>query len=171
MQVAQPPLCHTKTMKLTTCLWFDGNARQAAEFYVANFPDSSIGSNWIAPGDTPGNAEGEEVFVDFKIFGHNFIGLNGGPSFKFTEAISFSIPCQDQAEIDHYWELLTQDGGEPGQCGWLKDKFGLSWQVTSTHMGQYIGGPDPDGAKRALNAMLQMTKINLEDLRIAYECA
>ena len=158
-------------MELTTCLWFDGNAREAAEFYVSIFPESSIGSNWIAPTDTPGNQEGTEVLVDFVIFGRPFIGLNGGSTFRFSEAISFQIPCKDQDEIDKYWELLVKDGGKESQCGWLKDKFGVSWQVTSPAMGQYLGGSDSDGARRATEAMLGMNKIVLAEMKAAYESA
>jgi len=158
-------------MRLSTCLWFDGNARAAAEFYVSIFPDSSIGNKWIAPTDTPSNEKGSEVVVDFTILGSPFIGLNGGPYFVFNEAVSFCLPCQDQAEIDHYWNLLVADGGEEGRCGWLKDKFGVSWQVTSPHMERYLGGPDAKGAKAATEAMLAMTRIVLEDLREAYESA
>ncbi len=156
-------------MKLTTCLWFDGNARQAAQFYVSIFPNSSIGNNWIAPADTPSNELGSEVVVDFTIFGAEFIGINGGPMFQFSEAISFQIPCADQDEINHYWDILTADGGQPGRCGWLKDKFGVSWQVVSRQMEQYIGGPDPAGAQAATQAMLTMNKIDLEEMRQAYE--
>ena len=155
-------------MELTTCLWFDGNGREAAQFYVRVFPNSSIGNNWIAPADTPSNEQGSEVVVDFTIFGRPFIALNGGPYFTFNEAISFQIPCKDQAEIDHYWDVLTKDGGQESQCGWLKDKFGVSWQVTSPIMEKYIGGSDPDGAKRATEAMLQMKKIDLASLENAY---
>ena len=158
-------------MQLTTCLWFDGRAREAANFYTSIFPDSSLGNNWIAPADTPGNAQGDEVVVDFVIFGQPFIGLNGGPYFTFNEAISFQIPCKDQAEIDHYWDILLADGGQPSQCGWLKDKFGVSWQVISGQMEQYIGGPDPAGAAAATQAMLGMTKIDLDSMRVAYETA
>ncbi len=158
-------------MELTTCLWFDGNAREAADFYVSIFPESSIGSNWIAPTDTPGNQEGTEVLVDFVIFGRPFIGLNGGSTFRFSEAISFQIPCKDQDEIDKYWELLVKDGGKESQCGWLKDKFGVSWQVTSPAMGQYLGGSDSDGARRATEAMLGMNKIVLAEMKAAYESA
>lgn len=156
---------------LTTCLWFDGNAREAAQFYVRNFPDSSIGGNWVTEADTPGNAAGEEVVVNFTMFGMPFIALNGGPHFKFSEAVSFQIPCVDQTEIDHYWALLTADGGEESQCGWLKDKFGLSWQVTSDEMNRYLGGPNPAGAKAATEAMLGMKKIDLAAMREAYESA
>ncbi len=158
-------------MKLTTCLWFDGNARAAAQFYVDIFPDSSLGGNWIAPTETPSNEQGSEVVVDFTIFGSPFIGLNGGPAFQFSEAISFQIPCADQAEIDHFWDLLTRDGGEAGRCGWLKDKFGVSWQVTSPAMGRFIGGPDPEGARAATEAMIAMTKIDLDELQRVYDGA
>ena len=155
-------------MELITCLWFDGNAREAATFYTSIFPDSELADNWIAPTDTPGNKQGEEIVVNFKIFGRPFIGLNGGPQFKFSEAVSLQIPCQDQAEIDKYWELLTADGGSESQCGWLRDKFGFSWQVTSPEMNEYLGGSDPEGAKRATQAMLGMKKIDLELMRKAY---
>ena len=156
-------------MELTTCLWFDGRAREAANFYTRIFPGSELADHWIAPTDTPGNAKGDEVVVNFKIFGQNFIGLNGGPQFPHSEAISFQIPCKDQAEIDKYWELLLADGGEESQCGWLKDKFGVSWQVISTEMMSYLGGSDPEGAQRATQAMLQMRKIILADMKAAYE--
>jgi predicted 3-demethylubiquinone-9 3-methyltransferase (glyoxalase superfamily) len=158
-------------MTLTTCLWFDGKAREAAEFYVSIFPQSSIGDNWIAPTDTPSNEQGTEVVVDFTIFGQPFIGLNGGPMFTFSEAISFQIPCADQSEIDRYWDILTNDGGTPGNCGWLKDKFGVSWQVISPQMEQYIGGPNPAGARAATQAMMTMRKIVLDEMRAAYEQA
>jgi predicted 3-demethylubiquinone-9 3-methyltransferase (glyoxalase superfamily) len=156
-------------MKLTTCLWFNGNAREAANFYTRIFPDSSIADNWIAPTDTPGNKQGEEIVVDFKIFGQNFIALNGGPQFPHSEAISFQIPCKDQSEIDHYWEILAKNGGQESQCGWLKDKFGVSWQVTSPEMMKYLGGPDSQGAQRATQAMLKMKKIDLTLMKSAYE--
>ena len=155
-------------MELTTCLWFDGRAREAANFYTSIFPDSSIADNWIAPTDTPGNKQGEEIVVNFTIFGQNFIGLNGGPQFPHSEAISFQIPCADQAEIDKYWDLLIADGGQESQCGWLKDKFGVSWQVTAPEMGQYLGGSDPAGCQRATQAMLQMKKIDLAAMKKAY---
>lgn len=155
--------------ELITCLWFDGQARAAANFYTNIFPDSELADHWIAPADTPGNAKGDEVVVNFKIFGQQFIGLNGGPMFPHTEAISFQIPCEDQDEIDKYWNLLLADGGQESQCGWLKDKFGVSWQVTSPEMMKYLGGSDPDGAQRATQAMLQMKKIDLAAMKKAYE--
>jgi predicted 3-demethylubiquinone-9 3-methyltransferase (glyoxalase superfamily) len=155
-------------MDLTTCLWFDGNAREAATFYTNIFPDSSLADTWIAPTDTPGNLQGAEVLVNFTIFGQPFIALNGGPQFPHSEAISFQIPCADQSEIDKYWQVLTSDGGEESQCGWLKDKFGVSWQVISSEMGKYLGGPDAEGAQRATQAMLGMRKIDLAAMQSAY---
>jgi predicted 3-demethylubiquinone-9 3-methyltransferase (glyoxalase superfamily) len=155
-------------MEMTTCLWFNGRAREAANFYTSIFPNSSVADNWIAPTDTPGNQQGEEIVVNFKIFGQNFIGLNGGPQFPHSEAISFQIPCSDQAEIDKFWDLLTADGGQEGQCGWLKDKFGISWQVTSPEMMNYLGGPDAQGSQRATKAMLEMKKIDLAAMKKAY---
>ncbi len=156
------------TMEMTTCLWFNGNAREAANFYTSIFPDSSLESNWIAPTETPGNEQGSEILVNFKIFGRPFIGLNGGPQFPHSEAISFQIPCANQDEIDRYWNLLTSDGGEESQCGWLKDKFGVSWQVVSPEMGNYLGGSDAAGAQRATQAMLEMKKIDLALIKNAY---
>jgi len=155
-------------MEITTCLWFNGNAREAANFYTSIFPDSSIANNWLAPVETPGNAQGEEVVVNFKIFGRPFIGLNGGPQFPHTQAISFQIPCNDQAEIDKYWELLTADGGKESQCGWLWDKFGVSWQVTSPRMNDFLAGSDAAGSQRATAAMLEMKKIDLAAMERAY---
>jgi predicted 3-demethylubiquinone-9 3-methyltransferase (glyoxalase superfamily) len=156
-------------MEMTTCLWFNGNAREAATFYTSIFPNSLLSDNWIAPTDTPGNQQGEEIVVNFRIFGQNFIGLNGGPQFPHSEAISFQIPCANQTEIDQYWKILTADGGQESQCGWLKDKFGISWQVTSPEMMKYLGGSDSEGSQRATKAMLGMKKIVLEDMKKAYE--
>lgn len=155
-------------MALAICLWFNGNAREAAEYYTRRFPDGQVLTNWTAPAETPGNAEGSEVLVRFRIMGQEFIALNGGPQFTFSEAVSFEISCKDQAEVDHYWDTLIADGGTPSMCGWLKDKFGVSWQVTSPELESILGGPDPEGAKRATEAMLQMTKLDLAALRAAY---
>jgi len=139
-----------------------------ADFYTHIFPNSSIDENWITPTDTPGNHGGDEVFVSFKIFGQKFMALNGGPRFPHSEAVSFQIPCKDQLEINKFWELLLTDGGEESQCGWVKDKFGVSWQVISPQMYEYIAGSDPNGAKRATEAMLKMKKIDLDVLKLAY---
>lgn len=154
---------------ITPNLWFDGTAEQAAEFYVSIFPNSSIDAVNRAAADNPGTSEGEAVVVNFTLDGRPFTGINGGPMFTFTEAISFAINCADQAETDRYWDALTADGGSEGQCGWLKDRFGVSWQVIPRQLGEYLGGPDPDGARRAFQAMLGMTRIDVEGLRRAYE--
>jgi predicted 3-demethylubiquinone-9 3-methyltransferase (glyoxalase superfamily) len=156
-------------MEITTCLWFDDRAREAANYYVDTFPGGKLKDNWITPVETPGNAPETEVTVDFEIFGQKFIALNGGPQFPHSEAVSFVIPCKDQAEVDHYWDKLINDGGSPSQCGWLKDKFGVSWQVVPNEMGKYLGGADPEGAMRAVQAMLGMTRLVVADLKAAYE--
>ncbi len=156
-------------MELTTCLWFNGNAREAANFYTSIFPNSSLADNWIAPTDTPGNKQGEEIVVNFTIFGRPFIGLNGGPQFPHSEAISFQIPCQNQASTHKHWGILTADVVQETQCGWLKDKFGISWQVVASEMNDYLGGPNPEGCQRATQAMLQMKKIDLATMKRAYE--
>ena len=168
LRLVETSIRYTLRMDLTTCLWFNGNAREAANFYASIFPDSSVENNWIAPTETPGNQQGEEVVVNFKIFGRLFIGLNGGPQFPHSEAISFQIPCKDQTEIDKYWSILIADGGSESQCGWLKDKFGISWQVVSPEMMKYLGGSDSEGSQRATQAMLKMKKIDLAKLQNAY---
>ena len=158
----------TTSKHLTTCLWFNNNAREAAEYYVQVFADSRMLSNWVTPVETPGNQPQTEVTVEFEIFGQKFIALNGGDMFKHSEAVSFVIPCSNQAEVDHYWNRLIDDGGQASQCGWLKDKFGVSWQVVPNGMGQFLGGPDAAGRARATAAMLQMTKLDLAALEAAY---
>lgn len=154
---------------LTTCLWFNYNGREAAEYYVALFPNSRLNSNWITKTDTPGNQANTEVVVNFEIFGQPFIALNGGPMFPHSEAISFQIPCETQADVDFYWDRMIADGGTESNCGWLKDKFGVSWQICPAEMNKYLGGPDPEGSRRATEAMLKMRKIDLEAMRLAYE--
>ena len=154
---------------ITPCLWYDGNAREAAEFYASVFPDCEVTSAMPAPGDNPSTKAGEELMVTFTIAGQPFTALNGGPLFHFTEAVSFEIDCADQAEADRYWDALVAGGGEHSQCGWLKDRFGVSWQVIPRQIGDYLGGPDPEGRARAMAAMLQMTRLDVEGLRRAYE--
>ena len=154
---------------ISPCLWFDGNAEEAAKLYTSLFPNSRIDKVNRSPADTPSGPEGSVLTVDFTLAGQRFIGLNGGPDFKFNEAVSFSIDCEDQAEIDRYWDALIAGGGEPSVCGWLKDRFGLSWQVVPRQLPEYLGGPDPDGTKRAMEALLQMTKLDVAKLREAYE--
>ena len=154
---------------ITPNFWFDGTAEEAAEFYVSLFPNSRVDGVHRAAGDNPSTDEGKPLVVYFTLDGRPYAGINGGPMFTFTEAVSLSISCADQAETDHYWNALIADGGEPGQCGWLKDRFGLSWQVIPKQLGEYLGGADADGARRAMAAMLEMTKLDVEGLRRAYE--
>ena len=160
------------TQKITPCLWFDGNAEEAAAFYTAIFKDSEIGSKSKydeAASEVTGQKPGSTMVVEFEIAGQKFTGLNGGPQFKFNEAISFQIACKDQAEVDYFWSRLTADGGEESQCSWLKDKFGVSWQVIPNALNKLIGGPDPEGSKRAVAAMLKMQKIDIQTLQDAYD--
>jgi predicted 3-demethylubiquinone-9 3-methyltransferase (glyoxalase superfamily) len=154
--------------KLTTCLWFDGQAQQAAEFYTSIFPNSTVDRIERSPGDSPSGREGTVLTVTFTLDGDHFVGLNGGPDFKFNEAVSFMIDCRDQAEVDRYWDALTR-GGEPSQCGWLKDRFGVSWQVVPRRMMELVyGGSDPDASRRAFEAMLAMGKIEIAKIEEAY---
>jgi predicted 3-demethylubiquinone-9 3-methyltransferase (glyoxalase superfamily) len=156
--------------KIAPCLWFDNNlAEEAAKFYTSIFPNSRVDAVVRSPADTPSGPAGTVLTVDFTLDGQQFIGLNGGPDFKFNEAISFSIDCQDQAEVDRYWEALVQGGGEYSVCGWLKDRFGVSWQVVPRQLNEYIKSPDREGARRAMEAMLKMQKLDVEQLREAYE--
>ncbi|HEY8437114.1 MAG TPA: VOC family protein [Candidatus Limnocylindrales bacterium] len=155
--------------KISPCLWFDGAAEEAARFYVSLFPDSRIDAVHRSPGDTPSGPKGMVLTVEFTLAGRSYIGLNGGPDFKFSEAISLSIDCEDQAEVDRYWSALTADGGEPSVCGWLKDRFGLSWQVIPRQLPEMLASLDRDAAGRALEAMLKMTKIDVAELERAYE--
>jgi predicted 3-demethylubiquinone-9 3-methyltransferase (glyoxalase superfamily) len=154
--------------KITPCLWFDGTAEEAATFYTSLFPDSRIDAVHRAPAANPSTPAGAVLTVDFTLAGQQFIGLNGGPDFRFTEAVSFTVDCEDQAEVDRYWAALIEDGGSPSVCGWLKDRFGLSWQVIPKLLPQLLADPDREGAARAMEAMLQMTKIDVEKLRLAY---
>jgi predicted 3-demethylubiquinone-9 3-methyltransferase (glyoxalase superfamily) len=155
--------------RITPNLWFDGNAEEAAQFYVSLLPDSRIDNVYRSPADNPSTPAGAVLLVDFTVAGQKFTGINGGPQFPFTEAVSFMIECQDQAEVDRLWAALIDGGGSPGQCGWLKDRFGLSWQVIPRQMGELLGDPDRERAGRAMEAMLQMSKIDLAALRRAFE--
>ncbi len=155
--------------KITPFLWFDNQAEEAANFYVSLFKDSKVARVTRYGVGGPGPA-GQAMTVEFQLAGVQFIALNGGPHFKFTEAISMSIDCESQAEVDELWEKLTA-GGAPSQCGWLKDKFGLSWQVVPSILSQLLGDPDPAKAGRVMQAMLQMTKIEIPKLQQAYDGA
>jgi predicted 3-demethylubiquinone-9 3-methyltransferase (glyoxalase superfamily) len=157
--------------KITPCLWFDGVAEEAAALYTSLFPDSRIDSVNRSPADNPSTPAGAVLTVEFTLAGQKFIGLNGGPDFPFTEAISLSIDCQDQAEVDRYWDALIDGGGSPSRCGWLKDRFGLSWQVIPKVLPELLGGSDHEGAARAMQAMLKMSKIDVAAIRLAYEGA
>jgi predicted 3-demethylubiquinone-9 3-methyltransferase (glyoxalase superfamily) len=151
--------------KITPNLWFDTEAEQAADFYTSVFKDSRIVFVARYPEGAPGRA-GTVMTVDFELNGQRFVGINGGSQFKFDEAVSFAITCEDQDEIDYYWEQLSE-GGSEGPCGWLKDKFGLSWQVVPTGMEELFTDPDPTRAERAMKAMLQMSKLDIAALRAA----
>lgn len=152
---------------ITPNLWFDGNAAEAAEFYTRLFPDSRIEKILHSPADNPSLKKGEVLTVDFTLNGQRFVGINGGPAFKFTEAVSFAIDCEDQAEVDRYWDALTTDGGSESMCGWCRDQFGLSWQVVPRRLIELVGSADAEVAKRAIEAMLKMRKIDIAALEAA----
>lgn len=154
--------------KVFPCLWFDGNAEEAAHFYVSLLPDSRVDEVVRSPADNPSMKEGGVLVVDFTLAGRKFSGLNGGPNFKFNEAVSFAVRCEDQAEVDRLWDSLTADGGKPVQCGWLTDRFGLSWQIVPEEMYAMLSSPDRDGARRAMEAMLKMVKLDLAELKRAF---
>ena len=157
---------------ITPCLWFDGQAEQAAELYVSVFPDSRITSvSRYGPGMPGPMKEGDALTVEFVLDGTAFTGLNGGPQFTFSEAVSFQIACADQAETDHYWDRLTADGGEESQCGWLKDRFGVSWQVVPTRLVDLMADADPVRAQAAVQAMLTMRRIVIADIEAAADAA
>ncbi|MGZ6267511.1 MAG: VOC family protein [Candidatus Limnocylindrales bacterium] len=153
------------------CLWFDGKAQDAAEFYASLLPDSRVDKVWRSPADTPSGPAGTVLTVDFTLNGQRFLGLNGGPDFGFNEAVSFVIECEDQSEVDRLWDALTADGGEPGPCGWLKDRFGVSWQIVPRQLTELTSDPDPDRARRAMEAMLKMGKIDIAELQRAADAA
>ena len=152
--------------KISPFLWFDGNAEEAADFYVSLFKGSKI-LKIARYGEAGPGPAGAVMVVNFQIEGQDFIALNGGPLFKFTEAISFVINCQTQEEVDHYWNKLTAGGGQESQCGWLKDKYGLSWQVTPTILVELLADKDQNKAQRVMQAMLQMKKIDIAALKRA----
>jgi predicted 3-demethylubiquinone-9 3-methyltransferase (glyoxalase superfamily) len=154
-------------MSITPCLWFDKQAEEAAAFYASIFPDSRVDEVTHTPIDYPSGQAGDVITVEFTLMGRPFMGLNGGPHFKFSEAISFSIACADQAEVDLYWDALTADGGEPGPCGWCKDRFGLSWQVVPEALPRLLADPDRARAARAMQAMMEMGKLDLAALERA----
>ena len=153
--------------KIITFLWYDNQAEDAANHYVSIFPDSKV-TNVSRYGDAGPGPKGSVMVVNFQLAGQEFMALNGGPEFKFTEAISLYVNCQTQEEVDELWDKLSA-GGQPGPCGWLKDKYGVSWQIVPTVLGELLQGPDPAGASRAMQAMLKMGKLDIAALRRAYE--
>lgn len=153
---------------VTPFLWFDNNLAEAVAFYKATFPDAAVSDvQQIDSRDAPG--PDSVTLATFEILGQKFMGLNGGPGHPLTDAFSLFLSVQNQAEVDHYWQVLTADGGEPGPCGWLKDKFGVSWQVIPEALGEYLGGSDEAGARRAMAAMMTMSKLDIAGLKAAYE--
>ncbi|HEV7496236.1 VOC family protein [Baekduia sp.] len=152
--------------KIIPSLWFDTESEEAAAFYLSVFPNSRVLGVTRYPEDAPREA-GMVMTVEFELDGQRFVGINGGPQFTFDEAISFQIDCADQEEVDRYWSLLSADGGSEGPCGWLKDKFGVSWQVVPTGMDEVFNDDDPERARRAMAAMLKMGKIDVAELRRA----
>ncbi|MEP6946390.1 MAG: VOC family protein [Acidobacteriota bacterium] len=153
--------------KNTICLWYDGAAEEAARFYAETFPDSSVTAVHKAPGDYPAGKEGNVITVEFTVIGIPCLGLNGGPMFKHSEAFSFQIATEDQEETDRYWNAIVNNGGEESQCGWCKDKWGLSWQITPTALTDGVTDPDPAVAKRVFEAMMNMKKIDIAAIEAA----
>ena len=153
--------------KNTICLWYDGGAEDAAHFYAETFPDSSVDAVHRAPGDFPSGKQGDVLTVEFTVMGIPCLGLNGGPEFGHTEAFSFQVATADQAETDQYWNAIVDNGGQESACGWCKDKWGLSWQITPVALTRAISDPDRAAAKRAFDAMMEMQKIDIATIEAA----
>jgi 2-polyprenyl-6-hydroxyphenyl methylase/3-demethylubiquinone-9 3-methyltransferase len=159
----------TQPAKNTICLWYDSDAEEAAKFYVATFPDSSITAVHHAPSDYPSGKQGDVLTVEFSMMGISCLGLNGGPAFKHSEAFSFQVATEDQAETDRYWNAIVGNGGQESQCGWCKDKWGISWQITPVALTKAFTHSDPTIAKRAFEAMMQMNKIDIAAIEAAIQ--
>jgi 2-polyprenyl-6-hydroxyphenyl methylase/3-demethylubiquinone-9 3-methyltransferase len=157
----------SKQAKNTICLWFDRDAEEAARFYASVFPDTSVTAVHRAPGDYPSGKTGDVLTVEFTVMGIPCLGLNGGPAFEHDEAFSFQIATDDQAETDRYWNAIVGNGGQESACGWCKDRWGLSWQITPRILTEAVTGPDPEVAKRAFDAMMQMKKIDVAAIEAA----
>lgn len=155
------------TSKNTICLWYDGAAEEAARFYAKTFPDSSVGAVNRAPGDFPSGKEGDVLTVEFTVMGIPCVGLNGGPQFKHSEAFSFQVVTEDQAETDRLWNAIVGNGGEESVCGWCKDKWGLSWQISPRVLIEAVASQDKVAAKRAFAAMMEMRKIDVAKIEAA----
>lgn len=153
--------------KNTICLWYDRDAEEAAQFYARTFPDSVVSEIFHAPGDYPSGKQGDVLTVSFTVLGIPCLGLNGGPEFKHSEAFSFQVATIDQAETDRYWNAIVGNGGQASACGWCKDKWGLSWQITPIALIQAISDPDPAAARRAFDAMMEMSKIDIAAIEAA----
>jgi predicted 3-demethylubiquinone-9 3-methyltransferase (glyoxalase superfamily) len=158
------------SQKITPFLWFDKQAEEAAAFYASIFPNSRVVKVVRCGKGGPG-PEGSALTVEFELDGQKFVGLNGGPHFKFTEAVSFVVNCETQEEVDRYWEKLTAGGGSPVECGWVKDKFGLSWQIVPTALPKLLSDPDPEKSGRVMKDMMTMKKIDIRGLQEAYDKA
>ncbi|TYT24887.1 VOC family protein [Luteimonas viscosa] len=155
------------THKNTICLWYDGNALEAATFYAQTFPDSEVTAVHHAPGDYPSGKQGDELTVEFTVLGIPCIGLNGGPTFKHSEAFSFQVSTEDQAETDRLWDAIVGNGGQESACGWCKDKWGVSWQITPRALIEATTDPDREAARRAFDAMMTMRKIDIAAIEAA----
>lgn len=154
--------------KITPCLWYDGDAEEAANFYVSLLPDSRVDNVVRSPADNPSMKKGGVLVVEFTLAGQKYTGLNGGPNFPFTQAVSFMIRCEDQAEVDRLWDAILGNGGTPSACGWIQDRWGLHWQITPQELLDMMASDDRAAAERAMQAMLEMVKLDLPTLRAAF---